>query len=191
MTRPAPVPAFYPLAIVAFSGATDIRWLRVLRRGFRHVFVALNDGTHWITYDPLSHRTEVAIQPVGAAFDLASYYRRKGLRVIELTPPPVVPRPAPIALCTCVEGAKRVLGIHHPLVLTPWQLYRHLSRHGPERVISHPMHRIKLYMIRFFSLIKNGVLSICRKVADLWRSTCLWVSRQWDRLMNNLRTFFS
>jgi hypothetical protein len=35
-------------------------------------------------------------------------------------------RPAPLAPFTCVEAAKRVLGLHDRRVVTPWQLYRRL-----------------------------------------------------------------
>jgi hypothetical protein len=34
-----------PYALVVFAGHTDVAWLRrLLRPGFRHCFVALNDG---------------------------------------------------------------------------------------------------------------------------------------------------
>lgn len=186
-----PLPALYPLALVAFSGNTDIRWLRLLRPGFRHVFVALNDGAHWITVDPLSHRTEVAVQPVGADFDLAGHYRRQGLRVIEFSPPPVLPRPAPVALCTCVEAAKRVLGIHHPFVLTPWQLYRHINRRGPARALLHPQNKRINPMKRFFSLTWNIMRSICRKVAAFWRAARNWTAGMRARLTNAAKALLS
>ncbi|MFC7334730.1 hypothetical protein [Rhodocista pekingensis] len=122
-----PFPA--PLrALVVFCDGRQPRWVRLLRPGFRHVFVALCDGAHWVTLDPLSPRTEVAVQPVPAAFDLAGWFRDHGLTVLEATPA-VPARPAPPAPFTCVEAVKRVLGLHAPWVLTPWQLYRRLS--GP------------------------------------------------------------
>lgn len=183
--------AFYPLALAAFSGATDIPWLRCLRRGFRHVFVAVNDGTHWITLDPLSHRTEIAVQPVPADFDLAGYYRRKGLRVLEIVPPAVPPRLAPVALCTCVEAAKRVLGIHHPFVVTPWQLYRHLGRLAGTANPCTPDPRRPLPMMRIFSNTRAGLVALGRRIADLWRALRRWTARQWERLTGALTTLFN
>ena len=38
-----------------------------------------------------------------------------------------ITKPAPFMLFTCVEAVKRVLGIHRRGIVTPWQLYRHLT----------------------------------------------------------------
>ena len=48
-------------AWVVFSGKTDLRWLGLLKPGFRHCFVLLNDGLKWMSYDPLANYTEVKI----------------------------------------------------------------------------------------------------------------------------------
>ena len=37
-------------------------------------------------------------------------------------------RKQPLAIFTCVEAVKRILGIRATWVLTPWQLYRRLSQ---------------------------------------------------------------
>ena len=36
----------------------------------------------------------------------------------------------PLRPYSCVESVKRILGIRAGLVLTPWQLYRHLYKRG-------------------------------------------------------------
>ena len=116
------------LAWVVFTGRTDLAWLRLLKPGFRHCFLALNDGRHWLTLDPLATYTELAVQPVPAGMDLAGWYRTRGLTVIEA---PLVRghrRPAPFGPFSCVEAIKRTLGIHDRWLITPFQLYRHLCR---------------------------------------------------------------
>lgn len=118
-------------ALVVFSGRTDLLWLRLLRSGFRHCFVALNDGRHWVTLDPLSTRIEVTVQPVAADFDLAGWYRAQGLTVVE-TRPRAPAGPAPLAIWTCVEAVKRTIGLRDRRVLTPWQLYKRLTRREDE-----------------------------------------------------------
>ncbi|WP_114393160.1 hypothetical protein [Oleisolibacter albus] len=127
-----PVAAEGRRALVVFcdSEAGGLWWLRLLKPGFRHVFVALEDGAHWITVDPLSPHTDVAVQPVPAGFDLAGWFRRQGMTVVQtrLCRPPA--RPLPPAPFTCVEAVKRILGLWAPAVLTPWQLHRHLVRAG-------------------------------------------------------------
>lgn len=118
-------------AWVVFSGEAELAWLRLLRPGFRHCFVALNDGRHWITIDPLSPFTDVAVPSVPADFDLPDWFRRQGMTVVPGGLRRGLTRPAPWAPFTCVEAVKRVLGIQDRFVLTPWQLYRHLIRAVP------------------------------------------------------------
>jgi hypothetical protein len=118
----------YPRALVVFSGRTGVSWLRWLRPGFRHCFVALDDGIEWLTVDPLLHRLEVRASGLASDFDLAREYRRMGLIVLEVAPAAVVMRAAPLGLFTCVETAKRLLGIRAWHVMTPWQLYRFLRQ---------------------------------------------------------------
>ncbi len=125
----ATAPPLYRRALVVFSGTTDLTWLRPLKRGFRHCFVALDDGSRWITVDALSHRTEVVIHDLPPGFDLAGYYRGKGLIVLETVPQPAARRPAPLEFHSCVGSIKRLLGIRARRVVTPWQLYRFLG--GP------------------------------------------------------------
>lgn len=114
-------------AWVVFSGQADLKWLRLLRSGFRHCYVVLNDGEHWISLDPLSCHTEVTVHHIAPDFDLPQWLTQRGLTVI---PAPINPkqRPAPWMLYSCVEAVKRVLGIHDCWLFTPWQLYKKLTK---------------------------------------------------------------
>ncbi|MGQ9371002.1 hypothetical protein [Azospirillum sp. ST 5-10] len=129
MSRPAPGPSAAPppRAWVVFSGTAELWWLRLLRPGFRHCFVVLNDGRHWVIVDPLAPFTEVAVLDLPAGFDLPGWFRGIGLTPVAAGLRRGLRRPAPWAPFTCVEAVKRVLGLHAPLVLTPWQLYRRLA----------------------------------------------------------------
>ncbi|CAK0760646.1 conserved hypothetical protein [uncultured Gammaproteobacteria bacterium] len=117
-----------PFAVVAFTGEADLPWLRLLRPGFRHCFVAVNDGRHWLVIDPLSSGMEVRVAAVGADFDLGTWLTAQGLTVVIAAVRRGLTQPAPWAPFTCVEAVKRVLGLHHRFLITPWQLYRHLVR---------------------------------------------------------------
>lgn len=114
-------------ALLVFCHDTEIAWLRLLRPGFRHVFVALPVAGGWITLDPLSTRLEADYHPLPADTDLAAWFRARGHHVLPAPLLPPLPAQWPLAPFTCVTVAKRVLGIHAPLVQTPWQLYRHLG----------------------------------------------------------------
>lgn len=113
-------------AWVVFSGQSDLAWLKILKPGFRHCYVLLNDGRHWISVDPLSNSMEVSVHHVPAEFDFPLWLKDRGHKIV----PAAIERrqkQAPWGLFTCVEAVKRILGIHSPFIITPWQLYRHLS----------------------------------------------------------------
>ena len=112
------------LALVVFVDDAGLKCLRVLRRGFRHCFVAVHMVQGWVVCDPLSHRTDLCFVGGLSAGELARWYRGFGLLVVETRVQSAPLRPAPVRLFTCVEAVKRVLGIHSPWTLTPWQLYR-------------------------------------------------------------------
>lgn len=143
---PAAVPAVTPVAgtppraYVGFGGDAGLRWLRLLKPGFRHCFLILNDGRHWLTLDPMAGWTEVAVQPVPAAFDLIEWYRQQGFLVVPATIRAQPARPLPLAPFTCVEAVKRALGLRAWRVLTPHQLFRRLLADGRRRLRAGALH---------------------------------------------------
>src|SRR5688572_8713944 len=110
-------------AFVIFCGRADLWYLRFLKRGFRHCFVLLNDGVHWIVIDPLVSFMEVVVGPVTPHHDLPDLFRAEGFTVIEAPINRAPQRVFPFGLFTCVEAVKRILGLQSKRVLTPWQLY--------------------------------------------------------------------
>ncbi|MFO1152109.1 MAG: hypothetical protein U1E42_00385 [Rhodospirillales bacterium] len=113
-------------ALVIFDDDTTLKWLRPLRPGFRHCFVAISRGDHWIICNPFSHYTDLEVVHGTTAAAMAEWFCHHGLRVVETvarTPPP---RCAPLRPFTCVEVVKRTLGLRAPWVFTPRQLHRHL-----------------------------------------------------------------
>lgn len=119
-------------AIVGFADTTTLPCLRLLKRGFRHCFVFLETPSGWILVDPLSHQIDTMIVHDVGAVDILRGYRSQGCHMIETRARRAPARCAPLAPLTCVEVVKRCLGIQARWVLTPWQLFRHLSdaRHG-------------------------------------------------------------
>ncbi|MFO1112553.1 MAG: hypothetical protein U1E35_01295 [Rhodospirillales bacterium] len=70
-------------ALVVFADDCSLRRLRLLRRGFRHCFVAVRSGAGWVICDPLSNCTDLAFVADATAADLARWYRGHGLQVVE------------------------------------------------------------------------------------------------------------
>lgn len=112
-------------ALVVFSGRADKPWQRLLRPGFRHCCLILENGDQWLLVEPLAALLEVRRLGL-ACVDLRPRLRRAGLTVAEAALPASLERPAPPGLWTCVETVKRGLGLHAFWVQTPWQLYQFL-----------------------------------------------------------------
>ncbi len=115
-------------AWVAFSGETDLWWLRFLKPGFRHCFAVARDDKQWIVVDPLSPHLEIAALPLPHGFDLPHWLREQGMTVVRAQIQRRFNRAAPANLFSCVEVIKRFLGIHRRFIATPWQLYRFLTQ---------------------------------------------------------------
>lgn len=115
-------------ALVCYSGQAPIRWLVWLKPGFRHCFVVVETKSGWISIDGLCHRIDLRPLSLAPAQSPARAYRALGFIVQETTLCPTprrVPFPMPM---TCVEVAKRVLGIHAPWMVTPFALFRFIEK---------------------------------------------------------------
>lgn len=115
-------------AWVVFSGETDIPWLKILKPGFRHCFVLINDGERWMSIDPLSSYTEVLMyHHITPCFDLPYWLQGRGYKVMKTKITRDHKKAAPVMIFSCVEAIKRLLGIHKRFVFTPHQLYLFLK----------------------------------------------------------------
>ena len=116
-------------AWVVFSGQADRPWLKLLRPGFRHCFVILNDGRHWLSFDPMLNHIDLRVHGhVPSTFDLPGWIAARGQLVVAAPVDHARQKPMPLAMFTCVEAVKRILGLHRFLLLTPWQLSRHFMQ---------------------------------------------------------------
>lgn len=132
MNAPILRPRGYSLAVVVFTCST-LGYLRFLKPGFRHCMVALHDGDGWLLLDPLSNGLEVTRLGDVTPVELISGLTANGLVAIPVQRTAPAMRELPWAPFTCVETVKRVLALRARTVVTPWQLYRRLSRAGAAR----------------------------------------------------------
>ena len=58
------------MAWVVFSDETDLSYLKILKRGFRHCYLLMSDGQKWFSIDPLAHMTQVGFHSFTEPFNL-------------------------------------------------------------------------------------------------------------------------
>lgn len=122
-------------AWVVFTGKTDIRWLQILKQGFRHCYVLLNDGQRWISIDPISPYTDIQIyHHLDVRANLPRWLENNGNKVVPATIEKNHSKAAPWMPFTCVEAIKRILGIHKRFIITPWQLYQFLENSKQQKI---------------------------------------------------------
>jgi len=114
---------------IAFTNHTDLKWLRFLKPGFRHCYAIINDGAGWITFDPLASYTDIVThKDLNADTNLPLWLQSQGDIVIPVQRNTNITKSAPPMFYSCVEALKRLIGIHHLFIITPYQLYRHLIK---------------------------------------------------------------
>jgi hypothetical protein len=112
---------------IVFSNDTDIRPLKILKKGFRHCFVILQQDARWMLIDPRCDMTEVKLLPHPVHFNFPRYFQQQGKIVLKV-PRQATPRKvAPLFPMSCVETVKRMIGLHRRFILTPHQLYKYLT----------------------------------------------------------------
>jgi hypothetical protein len=120
-------------AMVVFVDRTECRWLRSLKRGFRHCFVAVQHSRGWLVCDSLKGHMELTLLELPRSFDLGQAYANQGHCVLLGRTGSLAQSPSfSLAPLTCVSVAKRLLAVRAGRVWTPWQLFCHLLRAQPE-----------------------------------------------------------
>ena len=117
--------------LVCSNGEVEHWWDRFFRPSFRHCYVLIWDGAHWLHVDPTLYRTHVSIldhyrnehpslwieDPHAVALEVKVEAHAQRWRA-----------PWCFGPLTCTEGCKAVLGVRSPLLWSPWRLYRYLEK---------------------------------------------------------------
>jgi hypothetical protein len=111
---------------IVFSGKADVKILRFLKPGYRHCFALIRDSDRWLMLDSMLHKMDVMTTHSDASFDLPTWMRKQGYRVIKAPAFNPARRMLIASPFTCVEAMKRLIGLQDWRVITPWQLYKKL-----------------------------------------------------------------
>ncbi len=119
-------------ALVMFCDSTSLWWLRFLKPGYRHCFVAISMDAHWVVYEPLLNRTEITLIPSMSANEVRSGFQAMGCTVQDACVLKVssISRKTILRPYSCVEAVQRILGMSARAVYTPYQLYKYLHQKG-------------------------------------------------------------
>lgn len=83
---------------------------------------------HLVFIDSLAHTTEVTVIDKNHFTKVIEACATKNILVIPVHCKTPERRSLPPTFCSCVETVKRILGLHCPFILTPWQLFKHLIK---------------------------------------------------------------
>ena len=113
---------------VVFVNETDIGFLKALRSGFRHCFVVIKQNDLWMIVDPRANKTDIIILPHPPHFNVPRYFMSEGKTVCKITGMITPHKIAPLFPMSCVETVKRIIGLHNRFIITPYGLYRYLTK---------------------------------------------------------------
>ena len=123
------VPDNQAVAMVMFCNSDSLWFLKLLKAGRRHCFVAIKSGQDWIVYEPLLARTEISIIKNADSHYVRECFEQIGCEVVGVS----VNRTTPIkkslfAPFTCVRAVAKVLGVPTNILCTPNKLYKILTQ---------------------------------------------------------------
>lgn len=114
-------------ALVVFSNNTEIPLLKLCKKGYRHCQIFVRDRENWVCVDPMAHYMSVCVIGAMDDFDLRGHIIDQGHTYVPVRGISIQRRPAPLSFLTCVSICKRILGMRDRRIVTPSQLYTHLS----------------------------------------------------------------
>lgn len=117
-------------AIVAYTGKTSFRCLRLLDRKFRHCLAIVPVPPFWVVVDSLANRLSLSVMDSRGLGEFMVTLHRYGYRCQVTRTKSLPKRRLSLLPCTCVETVKRALGILDPFVLTPKQLYNRIKENN-------------------------------------------------------------
>lgn len=121
--------------MVVFSPETQLWWLKFLKKGFKHCFVVLGNEQNLVVIEPLRNRTEVCVLPAFPIQRLKHLLESNGYTVVKTYIRQVPKGAVSLGFFSCVEMAKRLLGIHKMSIITPYRLYKFLNKHKNTKII--------------------------------------------------------
>ena len=122
-------------AMVVFSPEVQLWWLRFLKKGFKHCFVILSNEQNLVVIDPLRNRTEICVMSSFPLARMQSLLEANGYITVRTNVRQNFTAAVSLGLFSCVEMAKRLLGIHKFSIITPYRLYKFLNKDKNMKII--------------------------------------------------------
>ena len=116
-------------ALVMFCDSNSFGILKLLKKGYKHCFIAVKVDKDWIIYEPLLTRTEISIIKNADIHYVRKCFEMMGCQVLQTR----LNRTESIKHSiftpfTCVSAVQRVLGVKPNFFTTPWKLYKQIAK---------------------------------------------------------------
>ena len=113
-------------AYILFRDEKEFKFLRILKKGFRHCAVILESENHWLYVDQTFFQTEMRVW--NKEINPLVVFQKEGWETLKVNPPLFrVCHSFRFGWVDCVSVVKRILGIKKWGVFTPHQLYQLLK----------------------------------------------------------------
>lgn len=116
---------------VIFCNSNSFWWQTLLKDGFKHCFVIIEDYNGNYTFID-ANCTNIAVSIIynlEHETDLQEICHKQRCKILTIPTTKLISnKKAPLAFLTCVELVKRVLGIHKRSILTPYSLYKYIQK---------------------------------------------------------------
>ncbi len=114
-------------AFVLFRNERNFKFLRILKKDFRHCAVILENKNHWLYIDQTFFQTEFRVWEKNA--NPLEIFLDNNWKILETSPPKISQKNIfRLGWIDCVSMTKRVLGIRKRKIFTPFQLYNFLIK---------------------------------------------------------------
>ncbi|MHA1541319.1 MAG: hypothetical protein ACTSXL_01195 [Alphaproteobacteria bacterium] len=116
-------------AFILFRNERKLKFLRILKKDFRHCAVILKSKTYWLYIDQTFFQLEIRVWEKTA--NPLEIFQKNNWNFFEILPPKISEKNLfRLGWIDCVSISKRILGIKKTFIFTPYQLYNHLKNNN-------------------------------------------------------------
>jgi hypothetical protein len=119
---------------VVFSDLTRIKFLRILKRGFRHCYLILGNKYQWLIIEVTSKRLYIDSVLKEDSPNLLATFSNEKRKVIRTYIHETDAKKIPFDIFSCVSLCKKIIGVNSYKIITPYDLYKFLQNENKLKI---------------------------------------------------------